>query len=88
MSHTEPDSDRTCVLSGKLRLSFERFPDGWGWHAWEARKDDGWHLLPTPALENTRRRFRTPEHAKEFFWLLAELLFDTATAQGVGDPPS
>ncbi len=85
---TGRDLARTCVISDNLRLSLDRFPDGWGWRTWEARKDDGWQPLPPPALENTRRRFRMPEQAEQFFRLLAELVLeDGTTAQTAEDPP-
>jgi hypothetical protein len=83
MSHAGPGGIRPWLYSVNLRLKVERFPDGWGWCAWEALTHNGWDPLPPPALENLRRRFRTPEQVEQFFGLLAELLFETTPVRGL-----
>jgi hypothetical protein len=67
------------VLGVRIRLQLDRFEDGWGWRAWEQCVAGAWRPLPAPAPENRRRRFRTPQSAQEFFYLLAEFIAETAT---------
>jgi hypothetical protein len=67
------------VLRGNVRLKIESFHDGWGWHAWEARTQDGWLAFRAPAPANAHRRFRAPHEAEAFFLLLSEFIADTGT---------
>ena len=67
------------AADARLRLCLEHFVDGWGWRGWEQNVDGEWRSLPTPALPNQQRRFRTQEDAERFFGLLAECLLETAT---------
>lgn len=59
-----------------FRLDARSLEDGWAWGSWEELGEHGWFDLSPPALENTRRRFRTRAQAEDFFCLLAELLLD------------
>ena len=74
MSDADPDA-----ISARIRLYLEHFADGWGWQAWEQRLGSGWRALPTPAIENQGRRFRTQQDAEQFLSLLAEFLLETST---------
>lgn len=67
------------ILGVRIRLQLERFEDGWGWRGWEESVADAWRPLPAPAPENRRRRFRTPQSAQQFYYLLAEFISETAT---------
>ena len=74
MSAADPNAAGATV-----RLYLEHFADGWGWRAWEQCVGGTWSPLPTPALQNQQRRFRTQHDAGEFFSLLGEFLLETAT---------
>lgn len=69
--------------SRSFRLELEHFADGWGWSSWQELSAGGWQPLPTPAVENLRRRFRFRPQAEEFFCLMAEILADVPFA-GIG----